>query len=72
LRGTTADTVSSRDIAGLARVLRTRYLAWTGGERPQALAREERFTRRYQANRLLAVLAPLVGRKPAVESACAP
>ncbi len=71
LRGTTADTVSSRDIAGITRVLRERYLGWKRGERPQALAREERFTRRHQAGLLLAALAPLIGLKLPVEAPCA-
>jgi hypothetical protein len=71
LRDTTADCVSPRDIEGIARVLRTRYLAWRQGETPPALARDEQFTRRYQARRLLERLSPLLSPGPAPEPAWA-
>ncbi len=71
LRGTTADTVSSRDIQGITRVLRARYLDWQRGAVPKALAREERFTRRHQAGQLLRAIAPLIGLTTGTEASCA-
>lgn len=71
LRATGADTVSARDIDGIARILRERYLSFTRGERPRALAREERFTRGYQAGQLLQAIAPLIGLTSDAEAPCA-
>jgi hypothetical protein len=72
LRGTAADTVSSRDIGGIANALRGRIEGWRRGERPEALARIDRLSRRYQAGVLLAALQPLIGAPLKLEAACAP
>jgi len=68
LRGTGSDTVSSRDVAGIAEALRTRYLAWQQGQRPPALARDARFTRRHQAARLIEALRPLISQPQPAEA----
>jgi hypothetical protein len=57
LRGTDADVVSPADVAGMVRVLRRRYEQFARGERPQRLARDQRFSRRHQAGRLMDALA---------------
>jgi hypothetical protein len=41
----------------MVRVLRRRYEQFARGERPQRLARDQRFSRRHQAGRLMDALA---------------
>jgi hypothetical protein len=53
LRGTEADVVSPTDVDGMAAVLRRRYEQFARGERPARLSHEMRFSRRYQAERLM-------------------
>lgn len=57
LRGTEADVVSPSDIDGMAAVLRRRYEQHARGERPERLSREMRFSRRFQAERLMDAIA---------------
>jgi glycosyltransferase involved in cell wall biosynthesis len=62
LRDTEADVVSATDVAGMAEVLRRRYLQFSRGERPTRLSRDRRFSRRYQAGRLMDGIAQLLSR----------
>lgn len=57
LRGTDADVVPPSDIDGMANVLRRRYEQFIRGHRPTRLSHEERFSRRYQAERLMDAIA---------------
>jgi glycosyltransferase involved in cell wall biosynthesis len=49
LRDSAADVVAPSDLAGLVRVLRTRYQQHARGERPVRLATDPRYSRRRQA-----------------------
>jgi len=49
LRGTTADVVRRDDIGQITRVLESRFNNYKRGIRPQPLAVDQRFSRRYQA-----------------------
>jgi hypothetical protein len=69
LRGTGSDTVSSRNVEGIAGAMVERFRAWERGERPPVLARETRFTRRYQAGLLFQALEPLLGQARPAEVA---
>jgi hypothetical protein len=53
LRGTDADVVSPADVDGMAAVVRRRYEQFARGDRPTRLSHEVRFSRRYQAERLM-------------------
>jgi len=65
LRGTGADVVAPNDSAGVARVLRTRYLEHRAGVRPVRLAADRRLSREYQASLLFdAVEEHLSRREP--------
>jgi hypothetical protein len=61
LRGTNADVVSPTDVAGMARVIRSRYEQFRHGERPVAVARDGRFDRRIQAELLLDRISEIAG-----------
>ena len=63
LRGTTADVVAPADTAGLADVLRRRYLEYRQGERPLRLSIEARFSRRAQATLLFDALDQVLAEK---------
>ena len=52
LRASPADVVAPSDLEGLVRVLRSRYLQHSRGERPIRLATDPRYSRRHQARRL--------------------
>lgn len=56
LRGTEADVVSSEDLVGMQRAIRTRYLQYYRGEIAAPIAQEARFSRRFQAAVLIAAL----------------
>ncbi|MFI5229885.1 MAG: hypothetical protein ACHQWU_12505 [Gemmatimonadales bacterium] len=56
LRGTAADSVAPEDVEGLAAILAKRLAAFRRGERPGALARDPRFSRRRQADVLFDAL----------------
>jgi len=53
LRGSGADVVAQDDFEGLLKVLRDRFVQYRNGVRPRRIAREGRFSRRAQAQRLL-------------------
>jgi hypothetical protein len=53
LRGSGADVVGPDDVDGIFRVLRDRYAQYRSGIRPRRIARDGRFSRRAQAERLL-------------------
>jgi glycosyltransferase involved in cell wall biosynthesis len=53
LRGCGADIVAPDDLEGLVRVVRERFLQYRNGIRPRRIARDGRFSRRVQAERLL-------------------
>lgn len=53
LRNTNADVVSSRDIAGIASAIRSRYEQFASGGRPRKVVSDRRLSRRYQAEILL-------------------
>jgi glycosyltransferase involved in cell wall biosynthesis len=57
LRDSGADIVAPDDLEGLVRVLRERFLQYRQGIRPQRIARDGRFSRRAQAQRLLDAIA---------------
>lgn len=74
LRDTPADVVAPDDVDRLAAVLRERYLEHAAGRRPPPIAREGRFSRRAQAERLFGEIeriaapgrsSPLAGVEPA-------
>lgn len=52
LGGTGADVIPPRDVDAIAAVLRTRYLAYASGARPQRPHLTDTFSRRSQAHRL--------------------
>ena len=56
LAGTGTDVLRPDDVDEMTAVLRRRYLAFASGERPTAIARDPRLSRRYQAERLLEAL----------------
>jgi glycosyltransferase involved in cell wall biosynthesis len=62
LAGTSADVVAIEDEAEIARRIANRVLAHRRGERPTALAYDQRFTRRFQAGRLADALESLPAR----------
>jgi hypothetical protein len=57
LEGTGADVLDPRDAIGILAALRARYLAFRSGGRPAPLGEQEGFSRRFQAERLLEVMA---------------
>jgi glycosyltransferase involved in cell wall biosynthesis len=57
LRGSGADVVAPDDLEGIVRVLRDRFLQFRNGVRPRRIARDDRFSRRVQAKRLLDAIA---------------
>jgi hypothetical protein len=61
LRDTEADVVDHGDIDGITRILRTRYEQFRSGVRPQAIARDDRFSRRLQAKRMLELITERCG-----------
>jgi hypothetical protein len=66
LRDSGADIVEPDDLEGLLSVLRTRLLQYRTGVRPCRIARDDRFSRRVQAQRLLdAIAARVDGARPA-------
>jgi hypothetical protein len=62
LRQTAADVVAPTDLEGIAAVLRQRYLEYTEGVRPTAIASDGRFSRREQADVLLEAIARCAGQ----------
>ena len=56
LRETDADVAAPDDVDGIARILRTRYLEHRRGIKPRPLARDGRWSRRAQAERLFEAL----------------
>jgi hypothetical protein len=62
LEGTGADIVAPHDTEALTRAIRTRYLQFAGGERPEPLGRDPRLTRRHQAGVFLDALEEVTGR----------
>ena len=56
LRDTEADVVDSDDIDGITRILKMRYEQFASGVRPQAIARDGRFDRRLQAEKMLTLI----------------
>jgi hypothetical protein len=72
LRGTDADIVSPSDVDGIAAVLRARYEQFARGERPTRLARDARFSRRYQAERLMEAIGRCLARDRSPAAATAP
>jgi len=65
LRGTGADVVPPADTAGLAEVLRRRYLQHAAGVRPDRLTGDSRFSRRTQATLLFDRLEQVAARPTA-------
>jgi hypothetical protein len=53
LEGTGADVLDPHDISGIYAALTARFLEFKRGIRPAPLMEQERFTRRYQAERLM-------------------
>jgi len=68
LEGSGADVVRPDDVDVLRTVIRQRVLEYRSGVRPTCLARDERFSRRTQAFRLLDAIANSVERAPASSS----
>ena len=64
LEGSSADVVAPDDIDGLADLLLRRYRQHAAGERPVAVASDERFSRRAQADRLFTAIEELTGTPP--------
>ena len=64
LRDTPADVVRPGDVDALAGVLRRRYLEHREGRRPERIARDRRFSRRAQAERLFAAIDGLLDGTP--------
>lgn len=62
LEGTDADVVAPHDVNAIAAVLRRRYLEHARGIRPLPIARDERFSRAYQAELLFDAIEDRVGR----------
>jgi hypothetical protein len=65
LDGSGADVVRPDDVDALTAVIRQRVLEHRNGVRPTCLARDDRFSRRSQACRLLDAIADVVQRAPA-------
>jgi len=61
LRDTDADVVPPNDLEGILRAIRARFLEFRSGKRPLRIARDGRFSRRPQAERLFDALASLTG-----------
>jgi hypothetical protein len=61
LRETEADVVSPDDVEGLIEVLRTRYVDHRAGRRPEPIAREVRFGRSAQTERLFDAVEQITG-----------
>jgi hypothetical protein len=61
LRGSGADVVAPDDVDGIVAVLRDRFAQHRTGIRPRRLARDGRFSRRAQAERLLDAIEACVG-----------
>ncbi|MBK7947586.1 MAG: hypothetical protein IPK00_02310 [Deltaproteobacteria bacterium] len=57
-----ADVVAPEDVAGIARVIRARYLAYRAGERPKPIADDPRLGRAYQAGILFDAIERCVRR----------
>ena len=72
LRGTDADVVSPSDVEGMATVLERRFEQFRRGERPTRLSRDTRFSRRYQAERLMDAIARSVGARRHHDTSPAP
>jgi glycosyltransferase involved in cell wall biosynthesis len=64
LRGSGADVVSARDVAGIARALRARVLQYRAGQRPPRPAVDPVYSRREQAKILFDRFEELVGGSP--------
>lgn len=62
LAGTDADVVAPHDVNAIAAVLHRRYLEHARGVRPRPIARDERFSRAYQAGILFDAIEERVGR----------
>lgn len=62
LAETRADVVAPEDVAGIARVIRERYLAYRAGERPKPIADDPRLGRAYQAGILFDAIERFVRR----------
>jgi hypothetical protein len=62
LRGTAADVIAPDDFEGLVEILRERFLQYRNGIRPRRIARDGRFSRRAQAQRLLDAIAACTRR----------
>jgi glycosyltransferase involved in cell wall biosynthesis len=65
LRGSGADVVAPEDVDGIFRVLRDRFQQYRSGIRPTRIARDGRFSRRVQAERLLDAIEACTSRPPA-------
>jgi glycosyltransferase involved in cell wall biosynthesis len=70
LRGSGADVVVPDDVDGLVRVLRERVLQYRNGIRPTRIARDGRFSRRAQAERLLDAIAACTNGAPPAPELC--
>ena len=68
LRGTDADVVPPSDVDGMAAVLRRRYEQFIRGDRPRRLSHEERFSRRFQAERLMDAISRCLAPRSASET----
>jgi glycosyltransferase involved in cell wall biosynthesis len=65
LRGSGADVVTQDDFAGLLNVVRDRFVQYRSGVRPRRIARDGRFSRRTQAERLLDAIEACTNGAPA-------
>ncbi|MFO0687482.1 MAG: hypothetical protein U0900_02125 [Myxococcota bacterium] len=63
LAGTRADVVAPDDVAGIARVIRERYLAYRAGERPKPIADDPRLGRAHQAGLLFDAIEGCLARE---------
>jgi hypothetical protein len=68
LRGSGADVVPPDDLDGLVKVLRERVAQFRNGVRPRRIARDGRFSRRVQAQRLLDAIVACTRRPSATRA----